>query len=276
MDKLNISVILPIESSKHRNFDSLFEGCITSISNQIKESYEFGEVVGDIELNIVHSGEESLIEKINNYDFSGLTTNIIHNDGDTDFCSQVNLGITKSSHKWVSILEFDDEYSSIWFKNVARYVNSYPDVRAFLPLVVDTDEKGVFAGFTNEATFAANMNSEIGILTNEVLLNYQNFQTSGMVFDKDLINDFGGFKKSIKLTFVYELLLRLTYNSVNIMTIPRIGYKHSNMREGSVFWNYKFGPNPLTQDEVSFWIETAKKEHFFKEDRDIKYEVVDL
>jgi hypothetical protein len=276
MDKLNISVILPIESSKHRNFDSLFTGCITSISNQIKESYEIGEVVGDIELNIIHSGEESLIEKINNYDFSGLTTNIIHNDGDTDFCSQVNLGITKSSHKWVSILEFDDEYSSIWFKNVARYINSYPDVRAFLPLVVDTDEKGVFAGFTNEATFAANMNSEIGILTNEVLLNYQNFQTSGMVFDKDLINDFGGFKKSIKLTFVYELLLRLTYNSVNIMTIPRIGYKHSNMREGSVFWNYKFGPNPLTQDEVSFWIETAKKEHFFKEDRDIKYEVVDL
>jgi len=220
MDKLNISVILPIESSKHRNFDSLFTGCITSISNQIKESYEIGEVVGDIELNIIHSGEESLIEKINNYDFSGLTTNIIHNDGDTDFCSQVNLGITKSSHKWVSILEFDDEYSSIWFKNVARYINSYPDVRAFLPLVVDTDEKGVFAGFTNEATFAANMNSEIGILTNEVLLNYQNFQTSGMVFDKDLINDFGGFKKSIKLTFVYELLLRLTYNSVNIMTIP--------------------------------------------------------
>jgi hypothetical protein len=276
MDKLNISVILPIESSKHRNFDSLFDGCITSISNQIKESYEFGEVVGDIELNIIHSGEESLIEKINNYDFSGLTTNIIHNDGDTDFCSQVNLGITKSSHKWVSILEFDDEYSSIWFKNVARYINSYPDVRAFLPLVVDTDEKGVFAGFTNEATFAANMNSEIGILTNEVLLNYQNFQTSGMVFDKDLINDFGGFKKSIKLTFVYELLLRLTYNSVNIMTIPKIGYKHSNMREGSVFWNYKFGPNPLTQDEVSFWIETAKKEHFFKGDRDIKYEVLDL
>jgi hypothetical protein len=153
-------------------------------------------------------------------------------------------------------------------------VESYPDVKAFLPLVVDTDEKGVFAGFTNEATFAANMNSEIGILTNEVLLNYQNFQTSGTVFDKSLFDDFGGFKKSIKLTFVYELLLRLTYNSVNIMTIPRIGYKHSNMREGSIFWNYKFGSNPMTQDEVSFWIESAKKEHFFKEDRDIKYELV--
>ena len=94
-----------------------------------------------------------------------------------------------------------------------------------------------------------------------------------MVFKKSLFEDFGGFKKSIKLTFVYELLLRLTYNSASIMTIPRIGYKHSNMREGSVFWDYKFGSNPLTQDEVSSWIDLAKKEHFFKEDRNIKFEL---
>ena len=97
-----------------------------------------------------------------------------------------------------------------------RYIDSYPDFKGFLPIVVDTDEKGVFAGFTNEATFAANMNSEIGVLTNEVLLNYQNFQTSGMVFKKTIFEDYGGFKKSIKLTFVYELLLRLTYNSVKL------------------------------------------------------------
>ena len=41
-----------------------------------------------------------------------------------------------------------------------------------------------FAGFTNEATFAASMNTEIGYLTNEVLLDYQNFQTAGMVVMK--------------------------------------------------------------------------------------------
>ena len=276
MEKLNVSVVLPIESSKHKNFDVLFKSCITSINNQVKECPRRGEVIGDIELVIVHSGEESLVEYINSYEFSGLTTNIVHNNGDFDFSSQVNLGVKESTYDWVSILEFDDEYSSIWFKNVSRYIESYPDVKGFLPLVVDTDEKGVFAGFTNEATFAANMNSEIGILTNEVLLNYQNFQTSGMVFKKSLFEEFGGFKKSFKLTFVYELLLRLTYNSVKIMTIPKIGYKHSNMREGSIFWNYKNGSNPLTQDEVSFWIESAKKEHFFKEDREIKFQPIEL
>jgi len=276
MEKLNISVVLPVESSKHKNFTDLFKSCIVSVQQQIKESVRGENVIDDIELVIIHSGEESLVELINNSDFSGLTTNIIHNEGDTDFSTQVNLGIEKSSHDWVTILEFDDEVSSIWFRNVYKYINAYPHIKGFLPIVVDTDENDTFAGFTNEATFAANMNSEIGILTNEVLLNYQNFQTSGMVFKKSIFDDFGGFKKSFKLTFVYELLLRLTYNSVEIMTIPIIGYKHSNMREGSIFWNYKNGEYPLTQEEVSFWIESAKKEHFFKDDRDIKYEVIDI
>jgi len=272
MKKIDISVVLPIESSKHKNFITLFHSCVTSIHNQIKSCPVNGDLVGDIELVIVHSGEDGLIEHINNYDFSGLTTNIIQNDGDTDFSTQTNLGVENCKYKWVSILEFDDEFSSIWFKNVSRYVNAYPNIKGFLPIVVDTDDKGVFAGFTNEASFAANMNSEIGILTNEVLLNYQNFQSSGMVFDKTIFEDFGGFKKSMKLTFVYEMFLRMTYNSVEFMTIPRIGYKHSNMREGSIFWNYKNGSDILTQDEVIFWIDSAKKEYFFKEDRNIKYE----
>jgi len=106
----------------------------------------------------------------------------------------------------------------------------------------------------------------------EVLLNYQNFQSSGMVIKKEVFEEYGAFKKNFKLTFVYEMLLRLSYNSVKIMTIPRIGYKHSNMREGSIFWNYKNGDNHLSNDEVLFWIESAKKEHFFNADRDIKYE----
>ena len=275
MESLNISVILPIESSKHKNFETLFTSCITSLQNQDRYNNKEEKVVDDIELVIVHSGEESLLSIINKFDFSGLTTNIIHNEGDTDFCTQVNLGVENAKYEWVSLFEFDDEYSSIWFKSVQRYSSAYPEVKGFLPLVVDTDEKGVFAGFTNEATFAANMNSEIGYLTNEVLLNYQNFQTSGMVFNKSLFEEYGGFKKSFKLTFVYELLLRLTYNSVSLMTIPRIGYKHSNMREGSLFWKYRYGEEPLTQDEVSFWIDSAKKEHFFKEDRDIKYVIIE-
>ncbi|MFN9956772.1 MAG: hypothetical protein ACK55I_27035, partial [bacterium] len=112
-----------------------------------------------------------------------------------------------------SFFEFDDEYASIWFKNVLQYVEKNTEVDAFLPIVVDVDDKGVFAGFTNEAVFAANFTQEMGYLTNDVLQDYQNFQTAGMVIRKSTFEDFGGFKPSIKLTFVYEFLLRLTYNS---------------------------------------------------------------
>jgi hypothetical protein len=251
-NKLNVSVILPINSSKVKNFVEFFNSCILSI---IKQSTPIDELV------IVHSDEESLKEVVQNFDYSGLT---------------VNLGVENAKNEWISLIEFDDEYASIWFKNVKRYIEAYPKVSGFLPLVLDVDEKGVFAGFTNEATFAANMNSEIGYLTNEVLLNYQNFQTSGVVLKKSVFKDFGGFKKSMKLTFVYEFLLRLSYNSVEIMTIPRIGYKHMNMREGSIFWNYKFGEKKISEDEVAFWIDSAKKEHFFIEDRDINYQAIDV
>jgi hypothetical protein len=93
-----------------------------------------------------------------------------------------------------------------------------------------------------------------------------------MVIRKDVIEDFGGFKASMKLTFVYEFLLRLTYNSTSIMAIPKLGYKHTNMREGSIFWNYKFSGEKMIDDEVKFWVQTAKKEYFFKDDRTIKYQ----
>lgn len=262
-NKLSLSIILPIKSSKVKDFEEYFNKAIESIKTQ---------QIDIEELVIVHTPEESLVSFINGYDFGKLNINKILWDKDPNYMEQVNYGIKNAKGTWISLFEFDDEYSSIWFKNVKKYSESYPEIQMFLPIVVETDDKGVFAGFTNEATFAANFTQEMGFLTNETLQNYQNFQTAGSVFKKEIIEDFGGFKSSIKLTFIYELLLRLTYNSVSIMTIPKLGYKHINMREGSIFWNYKFGESVMTEDEVKFWIQTAKREYFFVEDRAIKYE----
>lgn len=260
---LSLSVILPIKSSKAKDFDEYFDKAITSLKNQ---QVEFEELV------IVHSQEESLIDILNSYDFGNLNVTKLLWDKEPNYSNQVNFGIKNAKGTWVSLFEFDDEYSSIWFKNVKTYIESFPEVQMFLPVVVETDEKGLFAGFTNEATFAANFSQEMGMLTNDTLQDYQNFQTAGSVFKKTIVEDFGGFKSSIKLTFTYEFLLRLTYNSILIMTIPRLGYKHVNLREGSVFWNYKFGDSKMVEDEVKFWIQTAKREYFFTDDRVIKYQ----
>ena len=262
-NKLSLSIILPIKSSKAKNFDEYFEKAIKSIQSQTVEIEE---------LVIVHTSEESLITLLEGYDFGTLNVTKLLWDKTPNYAEQINFGVKNAKGKWISLFEFDDEYSSIWFKNVEKYIKAYPEVQMFLPVVVETDEKGLFAGFTNEATFAANFSQEMGILTNETLQDYQNFQTAGSVIKKEIIEDFGGFKPSIKLTFVYEFLLRLSYNSVTIMTIPKLGYKHTNMREGSIFYNYKFGEGKMIDDEVKFWIQTAKKEFFFVDDRTIKYQ----
>lgn len=259
---LDLTVVLPIKSAVTKDFAELFENAVSSVKNQ-KVDFK--------ELLIVATQEEQLQTFLKSFDFGDLQHRVITWNREANFGDQVNHGIVNSTTEWISIFEFDDEYSSIWFDNFDKYQKYYSDVDVFLPVVVDTDEKGVFAGFTNEAVFAANFAQEIGYLTNDILQDYQNFQTSGMVFRKKVYDDFGGFKASIKLTFVYELFLRWTYNSVKIMSIPRIGYKHSNMREGSLFWNYKNGTDRMLDEEVKFWVQTAKKEHFFTEDRSIKY-----
>jgi glycosyltransferase involved in cell wall biosynthesis len=259
---LDLSVILPIKSAVTRDFVDYFDKAIKSLKNQ---------QVGFKELIIVHSSEENLVNHLKSYDFENLKVVLLQYKETPNYSEQISAGVKKAKGKYVSFFEFDDEYATIWFKNVQKYTDVYPQVDAFLPLVIDVDEKNAFNGFTNEATFAANMTSEIGILTNETLLSYQNFQTSGMVVKKQIVDDFGGFKKSFKLTFGYELFLRLTYNNVRIMTIPKIGYKHMNMREGGIFWNYKNGSEVMTESEVKFWIESAKKESYFTQDRDIKY-----
>ena len=263
MEKFDVSVILPIKSSKTLNFGDYFNKAIQSIKNQ---------KLGINELIIVHTNETSLVEFLNEYDFGDITVVKHEWTKDPNYANQINFGVRSSKSKWVSLFEFDDEYSSIWFKNVQKYVDSYPDYDAFLPIVVDTTDKELFAGFTNEATFAANFSSEMGVLTNETLQTYQNFQPSGIVIKKDKFIDFGLIKPSIKLTFGYEFFLRMTHNSVKIMSIPKIGYKHTNLREGSIFWNYKNGDDFLTDDEVKFWVDSAKKEYFFISDRVIKYE----
>jgi hypothetical protein len=261
-NSIDLSIILPLNSTKVRDFDELFRKAISSITIQ---------KVSPSELIIVHTNDEKLVDYINSFDFGGLNVKKILFEGEESYSSQINLGVKSSSSKWISFFEFDDEYSGIWFDNVRKYSEIYSDVDAFLPIVIDVDNKNAFAGFTNEATFAANFAQEMGLLTNDMLHNYQNFQTAGMVIKKTVLDDFGTFKSSIKLTFVYEFLLRMTYNSVKIMTIPRIGYKHSNLRENSIFWDYKFGENKLSEQEVKFWVSAAKKEYFFVDDRNIKY-----
>jgi hypothetical protein len=202
-----------------------------------------------------------------------LEINIVTNKGETDFCSQVNLGIDECDTEWFTILEVDDEFKPVWLKSMNEYSKVFTDVSVFLPIVKDINVEGKFINYTNESAWAYGFTDMQGFIDNEVLLDFQNYQTSGGLFKTQVIKDNGKFKENIKLTFVYEFLLRLTHNGVRIMTVPKAGYQHVNLREDSLFWKYKNEEKmTLSENEVKFWLDTAKKEFFFKNKRDVNYQ----
>lgn len=262
MEKTNISVILPIHELNDVTKATLINA-IKSVEQQIVRPDEL--------IIVTPKGSDAFkhVKKMDMGEIKDIVT-ILENDGETDYCSQVNLGVSAANSEWVSVLEYDDEYSKIWFKNVVEYRDAYPNVNLFLPIVIDVDNNGQFIGFTNEAVWANSFSDELGVLDNNSLLAYQNFNIDGMVVRKSIFEEMGGFKPSLKLTFIYEFLLRLTFKDVKVMTIPKFGYKHVNQRPNSLFASYK---ETMDTIEAKWWLQTAKKEYYFKNDRKITYEV---
>jgi len=259
--KNNISVILPVHLLTEET-KQLFSNAIESVKTQL---------VRPDELVIVTPKNSETLEFVKSFDYGDYKESVTfaENDGETDFASQVNYGVSVSKSEWFSILEFDDEFASIWFKNVIEHRDAYPNVDLFMPIIVDVDNTNQFIGFTNEAVWANSFSDELGVLDNNALLTYQNFNTDGMVLRKSTYEEFGGFKPSIKLTFIYEFLLRMTFKDVKVMIVPKFGYKHVNQRDNSLFSTYKETLDPI---EARWWLSTAKKEYYFPKDRKITYE----
>lgn len=270
----NVTVIIPIKELRDQAEKDYFANAIKSISEQ--------EVLPEKVIMVIPKDSE-LKTELTNYTYEENIKDIVsieENDGEADFCSQVNFGVTKVETEYFSILEFDDIYSSIWFKNFNEYKEHYEDVDVFLPLVVDvsvpTEEnpQGRFLHFSNEPVWAKDFSDRIGFLDNDALLNYPNFQIDGAVIKKESFDSVGGLKPGIVMYFNYELFLRMTYYDMKIMTIPKVGYKKVNMRPGALFWSYQNDAQiKLDPTEARFWYNTARKECYFKQDRGIKYEV---
>lgn len=253
-----ISVILPVHKWND-DYRIMFDNAFKSVER----------FYNDVKLLIV--APKNVLSNIK-IEQTNLECVIIENKGKTDFCSQINLGIDNCETEWFSILEIDDEYNKNWVNLFNEYSNENPDVDVFLSLVKDINVEGNFLSYTNESTWAYGFTDKQGLLDNTALLEYQNFQISGGIYNTSKIKEYGKLKENIKLTFGYEFLLRLTFNNLKIMTIPRVGYQHVNFREDSLFWSYKNSEkDKLDSNEVKFWLDTAKKEFFFKNVRDINY-----
>lgn len=256
-EKTDITVIIPIYNID----EGLLTNAIKSISRQRVKPDSVMFVVGQKE-------DQDKLNKIIDESY-GLNFDIITHESSSGFASQLNIGVKNCKTKWFVFLEQDDEIGDIWIKNVIKYRAAYPDTQIFLPMVLDVNPDGRFLGFTNEAVWASQFSDEMGILDNSALLRYQNFNIDGMAMLKDAYEEYGGMKESIKLSFINEFLLRFTFNSCKVMIIPKLGYKHVNNREGSLFDQYK---KEMSMDESRWWLSLAKKEYFHVRDRNVLYE----
>lgn len=266
MSKLDLTVIIPVHSVADPNFRTLLDSALVSVgNNNVKPE----------KVLIVRCVCNDVAEELKSMDLSvyGLDIEVIENTTGKSLPNQVNFAVQNTKTKYFTFLEFDDEISINWLKNVELYAKHYPAVKMFLPIITDVDAGGNFMGYTNEAAWAKEFTEKMGILDEEALLRYPNFNLSGMVVDVDAWKAVGGYKPSIKLTFNYELLLRFVNKGNQVMVIPKIGYKHVNMRPGGLFWEYKNGDEgkKLEAEEAQFWMEVATKEYFFTEDRNISY-----
>jgi hypothetical protein len=268
----NITVILPINDINGEYELSLLDNSIKSIISSKKRPDK---------LLIVLSKNENLKSIFDKYDFGDFKSNtkIVINDTDNfDYQSQINFGVNNIDTEYFSILEFDDEYSNIYFDNVYKYIDQYYEkVSIFLPIVVDINPDNKFIHFTNEPVWARDFSDEIGFLDNDSLLAYPNFQLSGSIIKTEVFKSLGGLKSNIKMHYNYEFLLRTTYFDEKIMTIPKIGYKKMNMRPNSIFYKIYHSPTEkMDIIEQKFWFNTAKKESYFKNEREIKYDDVTI
>ena len=59
---------------------------------------------------------------------------LVGNDGETDFCSQVNRAVDDCESAFFSILEMDDMYKPNWFRNFSEYYVCNDSMSVFLPI----------------------------------------------------------------------------------------------------------------------------------------------
>ena len=258
---MNITTIIPIHK-----FDEKIGEYLVKAMLSIKKQEGIEEKPKVI---LVYPPEIDNEVKLIMQDFKDTNILFHKNEGKTDYQSQVNSAVSVVETEYFSVLEFDDEYGNTFFKNAVKYATAFPDVDIFMTMMIEVNSKNEGIKLTNETVWAQQFigeNGEIGYLNLNALKQYTDFKLSGAVIKKSEFENLGMYKSNIKLTFMYEFLLRALNNGCKVFTIPKLGYKHLAEREDSLFFNLQ---KEMPMKERKFWFDIAGKESNFSKDREI-------
>ena len=196
---------------------------------------------------------------------------VVNDTDNLTYPAQVMLGVKAVDTDYFSVVEQDDVVSDKWARCVEQYITYFnDDVFGYLPLTEVIDDKSnETISYANEAFWASSFSEELGFLDLNAIQDYLNFNTSGGVFKTKEFLSLGGLKTSMKLVFWYEFLMRALYKQKKIFVTPRVGYFHYSDVEGCLTDQYA---NTMDEKEVDWWVELAKKEYYFPQDRNKTYE----
>ena len=243
----DITVIIPFPEPTEENY-KLLERAIGSVPSDYSI---YLSVPSNIELNDIN--------------FPNTESKVLKETEKTTFQDLVNAAAKKVETRWFSILEFDDEYTDIWFKEVEREIEYKPEVSVFLPLEdVIEYESGKYLGFGNEAPLASAFSNELGYIDLDCLQNFFDFYLTGSIFSTKDFLTLGGLKPSIQITFWYEWLLRATNKGKLVYVVPKVGYTHYLGRPNSLVTSAR---EKMSEKESQWWFDVAKKEYFYTEER---------
>lgn len=248
----DIAVIIPVHELKDETEEALLINAINNVK-ECQKNYEY---------------------KLNTYIVTPLLLKqnltegceVLINDGETDFCSQINFAAKNIKEDYFSILEFDDEYNPKWFSMVNKYFYTNEDVSLFLPINIQIVSKEGYRQFANEAPWALEFSQDLGYVDFKCLANYYGVNITGGVFNRDDFNRIGGLKSSIQVAFNYEFLMRVTNKKLKVFIVPKEGYNHIIDRDNSLT---DICSSKFTQEEIDKWYTIAQQEYLYEEDRNV-------
>lgn len=207
------------------------------------------------------------------------------------FNKTFNLAL-ESGYDLMSLAEAEDSFSLRWFELAEKYGNEKSEISIMLPLIRNSIN-GTFTGLLNEAAWAEGMSEEAGKVDINLLLRFNCVNPLGAVYKLQPIKEYSEvskenenyylpMKESLKLSHYYEFFLRMIYNDLKVMTVPRMGYElrivrkevysDSTCKLPQDITSYPADRGGVSPDEGRYWFELAKKEYFFDEDRKKTYE----
>jgi hypothetical protein len=218
----------------------------------------------------------------------------IHKMDASNFADVFNIGFqtaVESGYDFFLVAEPEDVLSTYWVHTAKTYAKENPDVGIFTPIIRNIVH-GAFQGYYNEACWAEGMAEEAGKYDQNLLLKFNCLtplgamcRISSMVEEEDAIEERDGklfpMKSNIKLVSPYEFFLRMAYNDILTMNVPRLGYEQRILRRDSYDHISCKLPQNLTQisiekggipqKEAEFWHKTATDAYFIEDDELIEF-----